>query len=72
MADRGTWPDTWPDAVFFGIGAVLGVGLALFGCLIIPVKLALAVPIACASGIIFGLLGVAFREEVFFFLPPWQ
>ena len=71
MTDRSNWPDSWPDAVFFGIGAALGVGLALLAYLIIPLRLGLAIPIACASGIVFGLLGVAFREDVFFLLPPW-
>ena len=72
MPNRKGWPDSWPGSVFFIISAVLGAGLALLGCFVVSVWFVVALPVAFGFGILFGFLGVAFREDIFFLLPPWS
>jgi hypothetical protein len=72
MADRKRWPDSWPGPVFFVIGAALGFGFALLGCLLVPLRFGVALPVSLGFGILFGFLGMAFREDIFFLLPPWS
>ena len=72
MAKRNDWPDSWPSIAFFGIGGVVGFISSFLVCLFLPLSLAAVFFIASGFGIIFGFLGVVFREDVLFLLPPWN
>jgi hypothetical protein len=72
VAKKQEWPDTWPGAAFFGIGACLGIALAVLGCAAAGLRLSISLPICCVFGIIVGFLGVVFREDVLLFFPPWN
>jgi hypothetical protein len=70
MANRAEWPDSWPSWVFFLLGASLGVSLSLLGCVSLSLRFAIALPVAIGFGILFGFLGVAFREDIILLLMP--
>jgi len=70
MANREDWPDSWSGWVFFLLGAALGVSLSLVGCLSLSLRFAVALPVAIGFGLLFGFLGVAFREDIILLFLP--
>ena len=64
-------PASWSAAIYFGIGAVLGllVGVGAFG--ILEVGLGFAVAIVAGAALLGGLIAVALREHLAEILVRW-
>jgi hypothetical protein len=60
----------WPDLAYFVIGALIGalLGEAVASVLTAPLWVSMSVVIV--SGLTFGFLGVALREEILFLFLP--
>jgi ammonia channel protein AmtB len=64
-------PETWSDAVYFGLGAVIGLVVGCAAAGLLEVKLATAVAIVGGVTIVGGLLGVLLREHLVEILIRW-
>ena len=64
-------PESWSGAIYFGIGAILGlvVGVGAFG--ILDVGLGLAVVIVGGAALLGGLVAVALRDHLTEILIRW-
>jgi hypothetical protein len=64
-------PETWPDGVYFALGAMFGLLLGASVASVIDLQLIFALLITGGSAVLFGLLGVAIREDLIGVLHHW-
>jgi hypothetical protein len=57
-------PEAWPDAVFLGIGAVLGFAMGFGGAELLDARLSVAFAIAGGAALLGGILALMLREDL--------